>query len=142
MDTKRQAVPILPPDRNFEKRSNEIIKTIEIAQTSFKVDLYDNGEIDGDSISLFYNGKLLLSNKRLSDKPISISLDVNTGKAINELTMYAENLGTLPPNTALMIVTDGEKRYEVRIASDLKKSGTIRFVHAADQSALAPKGGN
>jgi hypothetical protein len=127
-DTKRQTVPILPPDRNFEKRSNEIIKTIEIGQGSFKIDVYDNGDIDGDSISVFYNGKLVLSQKRLSDKPISLTLEASKDRETNELTMYAENLGTIPPNTALMIVTDGEKRYEVRIASDLKKSGTIRFV--------------
>lgn len=130
-EVKRQVVPILPPDRNFEKRSNDIIKTIEIDHPTFKVDLYDNGDIDGDSISLFYNGKLLLSHKRLSDKPITLTLDASTEKEMNELTMYAENLGKFPPNTALMIVTDGDRRYEVRIASDLKKSGTIRFVHKA-----------
>jgi hypothetical protein len=44
--------------------------------------------------------------------------------------MYAENLGEIPPNTALMVVTDGDKRYEVRISSDYKKSGTIHFVHS------------
>ena len=43
--------------------------------------------------------------------------------------MYAENLGAIPPNTALMIVTDGDKRYEVRITSDTEKSGTIIFTH-------------
>ena len=47
---------------------------------------------------------------------------------VNELIMYADNLGEIPPNTALMIVTDGDNRYEVRITSDLQKSGTIRFV--------------
>ena len=91
--------------------------------------MYDNGDIDGDSVSLFYNGKLLLTHKRLTDKPLSLTLDANTGDQANELTMYADNLGLIPPNTALMIITDGEKRYEVRISSDLKKSGTIRFVH-------------
>jgi hypothetical protein len=54
-------------------------------------------------------------------------LPINSDE-INELVMYADNLGTIPPNTALMIVTDGNKRYEVRVTSDLKKSGTIRFV--------------
>ena len=43
--------------------------------------------------------------------------------------MYAENLGSIPPNTALMVVTDGDNRYEVRISSDLQKSGVIRFIH-------------
>jgi hypothetical protein len=116
-------------DNSFEKRNSNLIKTIEIDNESFRVDLYDNGEIDGDSISLFYNGKLLLSHKRLSDRAISLTLKVENIKDVNELVMYADNLGEIPPNTALMVVTDGDSRYEVRISSDLKKSGTIRFVH-------------
>ena len=116
-------------DGHFEKRSSDVLKTIEIEGEDFKVDLYDNGIVDGDSISLFYNGNLILSHKRLSEKPISLTLDATTDKAINELIMYADNLGTYPPNTALMVVNDGDKRYEVRISSDLKKSGTIRFIH-------------
>ena len=129
-ESQKGQVTILPPERGFEKRTSEIIKTIAIEHSTFTVDLYDNGEIDGDSVSLFYNSKLLLSHKRLTEKPISISLEVSPDHEMSELTMYAENLGKFPPNTALMVVMDGEKRYEVRIASDLKKSGTIRFVHS------------
>lgn len=128
-EKKTQSPTISAPNTNFERRMNSVVKTIEISNQTFKVDLYDNGDIDGDSISLFYNGKLLLSHKKLSDKPISLTLDASGGDNTNELTMYADNLGSIPPNTALMIVTDGDKRYEVRIASDLKKSGVIRFVH-------------
>lgn len=113
----------------FEKRNSDLLKTIEIDNDSFRVDLYDNGEIDGDSISLFYNGRLLLSHKRLSDKAITLTLKVEDKKDINELVMYAENLGEIPPNTALMVVTDGDSRYEVRISSDLQRSGVIRFIH-------------
>jgi len=114
---------------NFEKRNNTLLKTLEVENDVVKVELYDNGEVDGDSISLYYNNELLLSKKRLSTKPISLNLPVPNGSNVNELSMFAENLGTIPPNTALMIVTDGSKRYEVRITSDLQKSGTIRFVH-------------
>ncbi|MBK7123786.1 MAG: hypothetical protein IPH68_13920 [Chitinophagaceae bacterium] len=116
-------------DKRYEKRNTDVIKTIEIDNTGFTVALYDNGEIDGDSISLFFNGSLLLSHKRLSDKPITLKLNVDELRDINELIMYAENLGTIPPNTALMVVNDGDNRYEVRISSDLQKSGVIRFVH-------------
>ena len=116
-------------DKPFEKRNNTVLKTIEIENGTFRVDLYDNGDIDGDSISLFYNGKLLLSHKRLSDKAISLTLNPENSRDVNELVMYAENLGTIPPNTALMVVTDGDNRYEVRISSDLQKSGVIRFIH-------------
>jgi hypothetical protein len=126
---KKEPQPNKPLDDSYKKRNSELIKTIEIDSSSITVALYDNGEIDGDSISLFFNGKLLLSHKRLSDKAIKLTLDVDPNHEVNELIMYAENLGTIPPNTALMLVYDGENRYEVRISSDLQKSGTIRFVH-------------
>jgi len=119
----------LRPELSFEKRNNTLLKTIELDNETFKVDLYDNGDIDGDSISLFFNGKLILSHKRLSDKAISLNLNIEQSREVNELVMYAENLGEIPPNTALMVVTDGTHRYEVRITSDLEKSGAIRFVN-------------
>ena len=118
-----------PSDQLYKRRNSELIKTIEIDSTSFTVALYDNGEIDGDSISLIFNGKMILSHKRLSDKALTLKLQVDKDRELNELIMYAENLGTIPPNTALMVVNDGDNRYEVRIASDLQKSGVIRFIH-------------
>ncbi len=113
----------------FEPRRKDIIKTIAIYQPTFKVDFYDNGEIDGDSITVFYNGKIILSHKMLSAKAISLTLSLDENVRENIITMYADNLGSIPPNTALMIVTDGDKRYEVRIESDTEKSGSVVFVH-------------
>jgi hypothetical protein len=126
----------IPSKLPFEKRSKAVLKTIEIEQETFTVQVYDNGEIDGDSVSVFYNGSLLASHERLSDKPITFNLSLNKSNNSNELTMYAENLGEIPPNTALMIVTDGDKRYEVRITSDTQKNGTIAFTH---KKSLADK---
>lgn len=117
------------PVSGFKLRRKDIIKTIPISHETFKIDFYDNGEIDGDSVSVFYNGKIVLSHQRLSDKPISLKLDLDDDTEENLVTMYAENLGAIPPNTALMIVTDGDKRYEVRITSDTEKSGSVVFVH-------------
>lgn len=116
------------PLPEFKNRRKDIIRTIPIESGTFNVDFYDNGEIDGDSISVFYNGKVILSHKKLTDKPLSLKLNVDK-PGENVITMYAENLGTIPPNTALMIVTDGDKRYEVRITSDTEKSGSVIFVH-------------
>lgn len=113
----------------YEKRSNALIQTIHVNEKKIRVDLYDNGEIDGDSISVFYDGKLVVARKRLSANPITLFLPVTENTCRHELVMYADNLGSIPPNTALMIVTDGDKRHEIRVTSDLKKSGTINFVH-------------
>jgi hypothetical protein len=121
--------PSSPVLKGFENRKKNVLKTIAISQPTFHLSFYDNGEIDGDSITVFYNGKVVLSNKKLSDKPISLTLTLDKNIKENTVTMYADNLGTIPPNTALMIVTDGTKRYEVRIESDNEKSGTVIFTH-------------
>lgn len=129
VDSKNITTP--PSIKGFDKRRNDIVKTISIEQPTFRLDFYDNGEIDGDSITVFYNGKIVLSHKRLSDKPISLTLTLDKNAKENIVTMYADNLGTIPPNTALMVVTDGSKRYEVRMESDYGKSGTVIFKHDA-----------
>ena len=116
-----------PPAAKFEVRRNDIVKRIFIDNPTFSLAFYDNGEIDGDSISVFYNGKLVLSHKKLSDKPLTLSLELDDDVEENIVTMYADNLGSIPPNTAVMIVTDGDKRYEVRITSDTEKSGSVIF---------------
>jgi hypothetical protein len=124
-----QTLPVTTPVTKYEPRRNDIVKTIPITQETFKVDFYDNGEIDGDSITVFYNGKIVVSHKMLTTKAISLTLSLDEDVKENIITMYADNLGTIPPNTALMIVTDGDKRYEVRIDSDTEKSGSVIFVH-------------
>ncbi|PWT99558.1 MAG: hypothetical protein C5B52_10555 [Bacteroidetes bacterium] len=113
--------------KGYENRPKNLLKTIEVSGEEFKVDLYDNGEIDGDSISVFFNGKLMVSHQRLSDKPITLKIKIDPSRIDNDLVMYAENLGSIPPNTALMVVTIGEQRYEVRITSTEQTSGTVRF---------------
>jgi len=127
---KNADIPVVS-DINYEKRNTNLLQTITIDNPTISVDLYDNGIVDGDSISLFYNGKLILSHQRLSETAITIKLNVNTNRQANDLTMYAENLGEIPPNTALMVVKDGDKRYEIPVTSDLKNSGTVRFIFNA-----------
>jgi hypothetical protein len=111
----------------LETRTKQFIKLIEVPESTFKIDLYDNGQVDGDTISVFFNNKLIVSSKRLSTTPITVNVKLDPDKVENELVMYAENLGSIPPNTALMVVTVGDKRYEVNITSTDKTNGTVRF---------------
>jgi len=112
----------------YADRAKNILKRIDLTQAGFKVDLYDDGEIDGDIVSVYYNGKNILSNKKLTEKPISLNLTADPDRTENELLIYAENEGSIPPNTALMIVTEGNTRTEVRITSDAKKNGVVLFI--------------
>ena len=112
----------------YEIREKTIIRTVDVASDSVRLDFYDNGDIDGDSITVFFNNKIIVQHLMLLGTPASFMVKVDHSIPNNEIIMYAENLGTEPPNTALMVVTDGDKKYEINVVSDLKKSGTI-YLH-------------
>ncbi|HVE61386.1 MAG TPA: hypothetical protein VNA26_06190, partial [Chitinophagaceae bacterium] len=117
--------PGTPSKLNFEKRSKSVLKTIEIELETFTVQVYDNGEIDGDTVSIYHNNTLLVAHARLSEKPISFRITVDAERPHHELIMVAENLGSIPPNTSLMIVTAGSKRYQVFISSTEQKNAKL-----------------
>ncbi|RYG47336.1 MAG: hypothetical protein EOO01_14970 [Chitinophagaceae bacterium] len=114
-------------ESQFKERENVLAQEIEVESDSIQVDFYDNGEIDGDSISVFFNKQLLAFSQKLSTRSLHFNLGIDSTKELNELSMFADNLGSIPPNTALMIITDGEKRHEVRLSSTLEKNGTVRI---------------
>jgi hypothetical protein len=111
----------------FKERQKEMTKEFLVESDSLHITFYDNGEVDGDSISIFFNDQLLASSQHLSTKAINLSVALDPLRPFNEISMFADNLGRIPPNTALMFVYDGSKRYEVRLASSLEKSATVRF---------------
>lgn len=111
----------------FAQRSTELVQTIEVDADSVSVDFYDNGEIDGDSISVFYNKQLLTFNRMLSTHAIHFYLGVDSTREYNEVSMFANNLGRYPPNTALLTVWDGKQRYEIRLSSNLQKNAMVRI---------------
>ncbi|HEY0678360.1 MAG TPA: insulinase family protein [Chitinophagaceae bacterium] len=118
------AAPTVP--NTIANRKVNVQQTIEITSPDFQVDLYDNGDIDGDSVTVYFNGQVVVGKQKLTDKPISVKLKANPNRS-NELVMYANNLGSIPPNTALMKVTAGDKTYEIRLESDTDKSGAVVF---------------
>jgi len=121
-----KAAPISIP-ATTRSRENELVQTLTVKNREVIVKLYDNGEIDGDTISVYVDNKLQLSNRRLSAAPITLTLTLDESSPEHTLVMVAENMGTIPPNTSLMIVHDGDKRYEVRITSTEQKNAMVRF---------------
>lgn len=112
---------------DINNRKIEIIQSVYYKTDSLELTLYDNGEVDGDTVSVLMNGEIIMPRVGLSTKAVRKKIStVNTGDSI-QLIMYAENLGSLPPNTGLLIVYDGTDRYEIRFSGDLKKSAAIVF---------------
>lgn len=92
-----------------------------------KIELYDNGEIDGDSVSLFLNNQLLVQHVRLDVQPKVLLVPIDKSRTNNTLLLVAENLGRLPPNTALMVVTIHGKTYNLFLSTDYKTNEAIQF---------------
>jgi hypothetical protein len=114
-------------EKEYNERKNEVVNEIEVESDTLQLAIYDNGEIDGDIISLFYNKNLLFFNQKLTHKSIKLNLPVDAKLEANELSMFAENLGLIPPNTALLVINDGKTRHELRLSSNLEKNATIRI---------------
>lgn len=99
--------------------------TVNVSHITLK--LYDNGIVDNDTVSVFYNGKLLVSHRRLSEEAIELSIDLDKNVAHHVITLFAENLGGIPPNTALVVVTAGDKRYELHSKASLEENSVLVF---------------
>jgi hypothetical protein len=116
---------------HLQPRTTEVVKTLTVNTPQIKIELYDNGEIDHDTVTVFINGKLLLYRQMLTDRPLTVELNAVPGTQY-ELVMYADNLGEIPPNTALMMVTAGSRKIEVFLSSSEQKSAAVRFIYKPD----------
>ena len=112
------------------ERTTDIQSLIEIDKKdadSIKVEIYDNGEIDNDTISLYHNNYLIIERKMISTKPLTFYINITANNPITKLKLIAESIGTIPPCTALMIITTKSKRYEINLKSDFYRNGVVEF---------------
>lgn len=115
-------------DDKFKNRKKTLQQVIPITGRTIELRFYDNAQVDGDSIAVYLNNKQLFKNVRLSDQPYTVKIDINELQDDNELVMVAENLGSIPPNTALMVVEVGDKNYDAFLYSNENSSALIRFI--------------
>lgn len=106
-------------------RENRLAKKITTSSKQFSIDLYDNGTIDNDTIIVYDNKKLLVSKKRLSYKAIHLEFTLSEVINEHEIIIVAHNMGTVPPNTALLVLKDGDRRQELFITSTNKMNAKI-----------------
>jgi hypothetical protein len=109
------------------ERENNLVKTITTSEENIEINLYDNGTIDNDTISVYHNNQLVISNGRLSYSPLTFTIKCTKTNNRHELVIVAENLGDIPPNTALMVVKAGgtKERYEIFLASTEQRNAKV-----------------
>lgn len=103
-------------------------QTVFFKSDSLELSLYDNGEVDGDTVSVLLNGEIILAKQGLKTSAIKKTIYIPAGKEDSlTLVLYAENLGKYPPNTGLLVVHDGEDVYQVRFSADLQQNAAVIF---------------
>lgn len=110
------------------ERKTTAPQIVNFVSDSLELALYDNGEVDGDTVSVLLNGEIILAKQGLKVSAIRKTIYVPSGKNDSlTLVLYAENLGKYPPNTGLLVVHDGEETYQIRFSADLEKNAAVIF---------------
>ena len=132
--TPKVVVPTKPPIQIVKVpevtngRKNNEQSRIAISEKRINISIYDNGTVDGDTVSIFFDGKQVVTKKRLTTTPISVDVELDESVNLHTLILYAENLGSIPPNTALVIVTTASgKRFELYSSATLEKNAALVF---------------
>lgn len=121
---KPEPVKVVPAAQ-LAARKIEKTEEIGFAADSLVIALYDNGEVDGDTVSVLLNGEIFWANQGLKSQAIKKTVYIPAGTDSLELMLYAENLGTYPPNTGLLIIYDGNERYMVRFSADYNRNARV-----------------
>lgn len=133
---EKPEVSIAPPpvpasssnNEKFSQRKKVLQTVIPVTAEFVELLFYDNAQVDGDSIALYLNGRMIFEHIRLTDKAYTIKINASELQDDNELVMVAENLGSIPPNTSFMVAIVGKKRYEARLYANENSSALIRLV--------------
>ncbi len=115
---------------DIRKRRSVELATLKLNAENILISVYDNGTIDNDSVTIFYNGKILYDSYRLSENALQFSLHFDEQNAMNELLVVANNLGSIPPNTALLIIQVNNKRYEVFPKTDFETNSLLKIEYS------------
>jgi hypothetical protein len=105
-----------------DKVTAGVEKAYEWHSDTVIVDVWDGGNVDGDRVTILFNNIPVLENYRLAKERKRIFLPLSAGN--NSLSILAVNEGSDPPNTATMLLTDGQRHYNI-IAYNPKGSQSI-----------------
>jgi hypothetical protein len=115
--------------QELTSRNSVLLQTYHISTPDILIELFDNGEIDGDRVSVYHNNAIIVNNQMLGTKPITLNIHADATNREHEFVLVAENLGSIPPNSALMRITAGKQSYKLPVNTDMKTNARIVFYY-------------
>jgi hypothetical protein len=126
-EVKKPVVDVTLNAAVISGRKSEFSQVVNFKADSLVIALYDNGEIDGDTVSVYMNGEVIMARQGLKASAVRKTIYIQPGKEDFSLVLFADNLGKYPPNTGLLVVYDGDDVYNLRFSSDFQKNAGIVF---------------
>jgi len=114
------------------QRTTSLVTTYQVTSPHITVQLYDDGQIDGDAVSVYYNGKLIINNQTLTHKAVTFTLDASAANRHHEFTLISESEGFLAPNTALMRIKAGSQQFELNVSSSSARNAKIAIDYTGE----------
>ena len=123
---KKDSAPTAPSILKPIDRKIQTISEITFSSDSLQLSFFDNGTVDGDTISVIFNRNTIADRIKLTTNAyrVTVPSKINAGDSI-VLIMHAESLGLIPPNTGLLIIQDGTNRHEIRFEGDMQRSSAV-----------------
>jgi hypothetical protein len=125
-ELKRTNRTLKPAAKLVDGRATAPSETIYFKSDSLSIALYDNGEVDGDTVSVIINDEMFIEKQGLKSSAFRKTFYIPQEQSDSLLVvLYANNLGKYPPNTGLLQIKDGEEIFYVRFKADLDKNAAI-----------------
>ncbi len=127
-----KAQPAAQPEKELvtEKITNGVEKALDWHSDTVIIDVWDGGTVDGDKVTLKYNGKPLLEQYSLVKQKKQLRIPIS-GHGIDVITILADNEGWDPPNTANLLLTDGAVKYSILSYNTKGQISMIKIKKAA-----------
>jgi len=111
----------------IQERQLQGDKFFEVKSRYIMVNIWDDEKVDGDTLSINFNGKWILKNHHLTKEKKTLLLPLKKNQE-NEIIFHAENLGSEPPNTAaVQLEYDNGIKKDFTMRSNFDANGIIRI---------------
>jgi hypothetical protein len=109
------------------KRTTDTLSVISTDAMELVIKVMDNGVVDGDTVSIIHNGRVIAERISVKATPHEIKIPIGKGNERQEIVLVAHNLGSIAPNTALIIIETRDKQHRLTASTDLSKNAMIIF---------------
>ncbi|HMO61569.1 MAG TPA: hypothetical protein PKC39_10260 [Ferruginibacter sp.] len=109
------------------KPNDKVVGSIVATSRQLTLALWDDAVEDGDSVSININGNWMARGFPVKKQPQFITVTLKPGP--NAITFYADNLGSIPPNTSVLEIIDGKRRRAFMLETTLEQNNLVKIFY-------------